>query len=125
VAAAPAMAYSCSSPHIESLYGAVSSLNLTYYSNCSDGRVHWSGVLSDTSCDGRAARVVLSGDQFFLLDGTYVSAWDDGFSATGGCGTSSSFSGSDFALSSPWRVTIWLGACGTTCSDWDTGYMYG
>lgn len=95
----------------------VASASLTFYPRCSDNRSHWSGVIRDTSCDARSGKVLLTSW-----------AWSSGhaYQANNGCGTSSSFSGSDRALSSPWEVWVSVGACNSlTCSGYYTRVIQG
>jgi hypothetical protein len=116
-ATTPAQAYTCSGGQSVNIDAGVASASLTFYPRCSDGRSHWSGVIRDTRCDARSGKIMLTSW-----------AWVGGhaYQANNGCGTSSSFSGSDRALSSPWEVWASVGACNSTsCSGYYTRYLQG
>lgn len=115
--ASPAQAYTCSGGRNVTVDAGVASATLTFYPKCSDNKAHWSGVIRDTACDARSGKVVLTSW-----------AWNSGhaYQANNGCGTSSSFSGSDRGLTSPWEVWVNVGACNSlTCSGYYTRILQG
>lgn len=127
VLAAPAQAYTCSggrSITVNNTSG-VSRVTLTFYPRCSDNKAHWNGVVHDTSCDGRSGKVVIVGNPSILPDGTVYGVWDHAYHANNGCGTSASFSGSNYGLGAPWSVRVSAGACNSwSCATYSHGYIY-
>jgi hypothetical protein len=120
-AAAPAQAYTCSGGRSVSFSAddGVASTTMTLYPRCSDNKAHFSGVIRDTKCDGRAARIVLvanwTADQW---------SWERLYEAPNGCGTSSSFQGSGSALTgSNWYVRVAIGACSWSCSNYSYRFI--
>ena len=59
-----------------------------------------------------------------LPDGVYEE-WSRSYNASNGCGTTTTFSGSDTGLASPGAGMIDVGACSTTCSYFTTRTLYG
>jgi hypothetical protein len=91
--AGPAQAFTCAHSANHSLTNStgVSHANFTVSYGCSDGKLHWSGTLYDDKCDSRAARIsIYSGFIESLGD-----QWEWSANAGNGCGTHSTFSGSD------------------------------
>jgi hypothetical protein len=128
LAAAPAQAYTCSAGQSISFSNnsGVSRVSVTFYPRCSDNKAHWSGVVHDTSCDGRSGKVVLVANPAMFPDGSAGSVWDRAYHANNGCGTSASFSGSAYGLLPPWTLRVAAGACNSvTCAAYTNRYLYG
>jgi hypothetical protein len=120
----PAQAYTCSGGRSITVTGDVSKVSVTFYPECSDNLSHWSGTLYDTKCDGRSARAVLVANQAY---GYWQ--WAHGYNAGNGCGTSSTFRGSDRSVIDywglSWVVEVSAGACNTwSCSSYAKGYLH-
>lgn len=126
VMAAPALAYSCTNGQgiLITQSQNLSSANVTFYPKCSDNRAHFSGWIHDIACDNRAGRLVLEANGYFYPDG-YRDEWGHVYNASNGCGTTTTFSGTDVALTSPWQFTIDVGACSITCSSYTERTLYG
>ncbi|GAB3275942.1 hypothetical protein GCM10027589_01360 [Actinocorallia lasiicapitis] len=119
IVASPAQAYSCSKSTTRTVThrnGGVAKATITFQAQCSDGKTHWDGVLTDILCDGRAARLTLMSD-WTPIPGSPGFEW--GTTNGNGCNTSSSFGGSSTNPTAP-GADLWLGACNTwTCATWD------
>jgi len=81
------------------------------YWGCSDGRDHWNGTLYDTKCDAHSAKLVMAGD---VIDPTADNPlggaiWTWNATDSNGCGTYTTFSGSEPAASSD--VVAGVGNC--------------
>jgi hypothetical protein len=122
-AAGPAQAYSCSGGHTISVVGDVSRTTITFYPQCSDGKSHWNGTLWDTKCDGRSARLSLVANQAY---GYWQ--WAHAYNAGNGCGSSSTYVGSDRSViayaGSSWSVEVAVGACSWSCANFTKGYLH-
>jgi hypothetical protein len=121
-----AQAYTCSARQQGIYYnsGGVSHASLTVLSTCSDGRLHFYGVIYDDKCDARAGDIALVGDPLDLGPGGYYQDWGYNAFAGNGCGTHSSFSGSETKLLYG-HLQIGVGACNTfTCANWSFFDMY-
>jgi hypothetical protein len=123
VVAGPAQAYTCSGGRTITVTGDVSRTTITFYPQCSDGKSHWNGTLWDTRCDARSARVGLVANQRY---GYWQ--WDHGYNAGNGCGSSSTYAGSDRSVlayaGSNWIVEVGVGACSVSCSSFTFGYLH-
>jgi hypothetical protein len=119
VVAGPAQAYTCNQSVSRTethRYGGVAKVTINFKADCSDGLTHWDGVLYDTLCDARAARVGLI-SPWTPIPGSPAFEW--GATNGNGCGTSSSFGGSSNNPGAP-AADLWVSACNFSCADWDT-----
>lgn len=119
----PAQAYTCSGGVSATLVhrDGVATSNVNFYPECSDGRAHWNGTITDTLCDARAARVALM-SPWVPIPGAPAFEW--GHTNPNGCRTSSSFSGSNSSLKA-YAIDMWNGACGYwSCAEWDMKRIY-
>jgi hypothetical protein len=125
ISVAAAQAYTCSGARSATYYNAsgVSHVSITVYPTCSDGQMHFSGIIYDDKCDAREGQLALVGDPLDSGFGTFEQ-WEYGAYAGNGCGTHSSFSGHEAELYSPADLEIGIGACSTTCATWTINDMY-
>lgn len=115
--ASPARAHSCPGGQSVTVDTPVASAEVTFYPRCGDNQAHWHGVIRDTKCDARSGKVILWAIPEY---------WSHAYQANNGCGTSSSFSGSDRALNSPWQLQVAVGACNSwSCSGYFAKYLTG
>jgi hypothetical protein len=118
VVSSPAQAYTCSRGISKTVYHdhGVAKVNINFRASCTDGRVHWDGVVYDTLCDGRAARTFLM-SPWTPIPGS--PAFESPvYTTSNGCGTSSSFKGSSNSPGAD-AADIWLSACNAWCADYD------
>jgi hypothetical protein len=121
--ASPAQAHTCSPAHSRSFTAddGVARAQVTFYPRCGDGRSHWHGTVWDTLCDARAGR-------FYIIANPIETAqqWGHHYNVPNGCGTSTTFSGSDqyVGVVTTWHVVVGVLACNWRCSDRTDRHIY-
>ncbi|HET7018180.1 MAG TPA: hypothetical protein VFI65_29955 [Streptosporangiaceae bacterium] len=92
-------AYNCNHGEGSWVYGPGAKVDIFVYWGCSDNRDHWNGTVYDTKCDAHAGHVEVAADLSIdpTVDGFDSShaQWVWSATAGNGCGTWTTFSGSD------------------------------